>query len=67
MYPIVYNAIRETIRTLHPKYLHLGHDEPMQMGTDSRCRKSGRSNAENFAVEVWRLYRTAKAEDRTSA
>ena len=63
VYHILREAIRNTIRTLHPKYLHIGHDEPMQMGTDSRCRKSGRSNAENFAYEVWRLYRMAKAED----
>src|ERR1700733_6604045 len=35
----------------------------MQMGTDSRCRKSGLSNAENFAKEVWELYRMAKADD----
>jgi len=62
-YAIVRRTIQHTIRTLRPKYLHIGHDEPMQMGTDSRCRKSGRTNAENFALEVWRLYRMIKAED----
>jgi hypothetical protein len=56
-------AIRNTIRTLHPKYLHIGHDEIMHMGTDSRCRKSGRSNAENLAMTVHRLYQIAKDED----
>ena len=63
LYPIMAKAIQNTIRTFHPKYLHIGHDEIMTMGTDSRCRKSGRSNAENLAMEVWRLYRIAKAED----
>jgi len=63
VYPIMRQAIQNLIRTLHPKYLHIGHDEMMQMGTDSRCRKSGRSNAENLAMEVWRLYEMAKAED----
>jgi hypothetical protein len=63
LYPIMKQAIHNTIRTFRPKYLHIGHDEIMCMGTDSRCRKSGRSNAENFAMEVWRLYKIAKAED----
>jgi len=63
MYAILRQTIQDTIRILHPKYLHIGHDEVTWMGTDSRCRKSGRSNAENFAMEVWRLYEMAKAED----
>jgi len=63
VYRIMGEAIRNTMRILHPKYLHIGHDEVLQMGTDSRCRKSGRTNAENFAWEVWKLYRMAKAED----
>jgi hypothetical protein len=63
VYRIMGDAIRNTIHYLHPKYLHIGHDEIMQMGTDSRCRKSGLSNAENFAKEVWSLYRIAKAAD----
>jgi hypothetical protein len=63
VYRIMTDAIQNTIRILHPKYMSIGHDEIMQMGTDSRCRNSGRSNAENFAKEVWELYRIAKAED----
>ena len=63
MYPILRQTIQDTIRILKPKYLHIGHDEITHMGTDSRCRKSGRSNAENFAMEVWRVYEMAKAED----
>ena len=63
VYWMMGEGIRNTIRILHPKYLSIGHDEIMQMGTDSRCRKSGRSNAENLAKEVWDLYRIAKAED----
>ena len=63
LYRIMGEAIRNTIRTFHPKYLHIGHDEISHMGTDSRCRKSGRSNAENLALEIWRLYRIAKDED----
>ncbi len=63
LYPIMRQAIQDTIRILHPKHLQIGHDEITHMGTDSRCRKSGRSNAENFAIEVWRLYKMAKAED----
>jgi len=63
VYDIMRQAIRNTIRILHPRYLHIGHDEVQQMGTDSRCRKAGRSNAENFVKEVWALYRMVKAED----
>jgi hypothetical protein len=63
VYQIMGTAISNIIHDLHPKYLHIGHDEVLQMGTDSRCRKSGRSNAENFAKDVVTLYQIAKAQD----
>lgn len=63
VYEIMRRALKNTIRYLHPKYIHIGHDEPMQMGTDSRCANGGWSNAENFARDVWRLWHIVKAED----
>lgn len=57
--PIVYRimgeAIRNTMRYLKPRWLHVGHDEIYRMNTDSRCRRAGRSNAENLAMELKRL------------
>jgi hypothetical protein len=63
---IMVAAIRNTVKYLSPKYVHIGHDEPAQMNTDSRCRNrlvNGRrmTNAELFAEDVGRL-RTAATD-----
>lgn len=65
---IMVRAIRNTVACLSPKYVHIGHDEPAQMNTDSRCRTrlvNGRriTNAELFAEDVNRLDAAAKEID----
>ncbi len=65
---IMVPAIRNTVKYLSPRYVHIGHDEPAQMNTDSRCRNrwvDGRriTNAELFAEDVNRLDAAAKEID----
>lgn len=65
---IMVPAIRNTVEYLSPKYVHIGHDEPAQINTDSRCQKrwiNGRrvTNAELFAEDVNRLDAAAKEMD----
>jgi len=40
LYDYMENVIDKTIETLHPKYIHFGHDEVMQYHTDKRDRDS---------------------------
>ncbi len=63
VYEIMRKAVTETVRLLRPRYLHIGHDEIYRMGTDSRCVKAGRSNAENLAMEMKRLLEFARQVD----
>lgn len=57
------NAVWRTVTYLRPRYLHIGHDEPAQMGTDSRCRKTGKSNARLFADDIRQLRTWARQWD----
>ena len=52
VYDILVPALQNTVRYLKPKYVHIGHDEPWQMNTDSRCRKNDKTNAQLFAEDV---------------
>ncbi len=63
VYEIMGRAIRNTMRLLRPRFLHIGHDEIYRMNTDSRCRRAGRSNAENLAMELKRLLGFAREVD----
>ncbi|MCD6352546.1 MAG: hypothetical protein J7M26_10535, partial [Armatimonadetes bacterium] len=63
VYEVMGRAIRNTIRYLHPRWLHVGHDEITRMNRDSRCKKAGRTNAENLAMELKRLLAFARQED----
>ncbi len=58
-------AMRNTVRYLKPRYVHLGHDEPAQMNTDSRCLRRHMTNAELLAEDVKRLNDAAHAVDPT--
>ncbi len=42
------------IKELKPKYFLINRDEPVQMSTDSRCLRSGKTNAELFASDIRR-------------
>jgi hypothetical protein len=56
-------AITNTVRYLHPSAIHLGHDEPALMNSDSRCRSRHLTNAQLLADDVRRLYEAAHAVD----
>ncbi|MBM3473346.1 MAG: hypothetical protein FJX75_08775 [Armatimonadetes bacterium] len=58
-------AITNTVRYLKPAAIHLGHDEPALMNSDSRCRFRPKplTNGELFAEDVRRLYDAAHEAD----
>ncbi|MGQ9732554.1 MAG: hypothetical protein ACUVX8_14935 [Candidatus Zipacnadales bacterium] len=60
---IMTRAIQETVRALAPVAVHIGHDEPALMNSDSRCRARHLTNAQLFAEDVWRLYNAAREVD----
>ena len=65
--PLVYEILRptveRTIRHLRPRFLHIGHDEVGRMGTDSRCKKTGKTNAQLFADEAAWWEKTVRSID----
>ena len=56
-------TIRGVISTLHPKYLHIGHDEPRVLNRDLRCTARGLSNSELFADDIKRMQSFAREAD----
>jgi hypothetical protein len=58
-------AMRDTVRYLKPRNVHIGHDEPAQMNTDSRCLRRRLSNVQLLAEDVKRLNDAAHAVDPT--
>ena len=58
-------AIRNTVRYLQPSTIHIGHDEPALMNSDSRCllREPRLTNAQLLAEDVRRLYDAAHEVD----
>ncbi|MHA1574394.1 MAG: glycoside hydrolase family 20 zincin-like fold domain-containing protein [Alphaproteobacteria bacterium] len=63
VYEIMKSAIQNTVRYLRPRYLHIGHDEIGMMNADSRCRKAGKTNAENLAADIAKLRASAREVD----
>jgi hypothetical protein len=45
-YDIVDQTLTHTIRRFRPKYIHIGHDEVIRVGTCSRCQKRGLSKTD---------------------
>ena len=60
---IMVDAVRDTVKHLKPTTIHIGHDEPAVMNSDSRCIARGLSNAELLAEDVQRLYDAARELD----
>jgi hypothetical protein len=52
VYEIMGRALRLVAEHLKPRYIHIGHDEPAQMNTDSRCRQRGLTNAQLMAEDI---------------
>ncbi len=63
VYEIMRPALENTIKYLGPRYIHIGHDEPGQMNTDSRCRKRELSNAQLMAEDIKWYHQTVRAAD----
>ncbi|HOE66741.1 MAG TPA: glycoside hydrolase family 20 zincin-like fold domain-containing protein [Candidatus Hydrogenedentes bacterium] len=57
------HAITQVMEALHPRYLHIGHDEVIIMNRDSRCTSRGLTSGQLFVEEVTRLDQYAKAVD----
>ena len=62
---IMVEAVKRTVSAFSPplRYVHIGHDEPAQMNTDSRCLRQNKTNAELLAEDVERLNDAAHEVD----
>ena len=65
--PAVYarqtEAIQATVSLLHPKTIHIGHDEVGLVDSDSRCRRRHLSGAELFAEQLNKAFKNVKEAD----
>lgn len=57
------NAIRGVVDAFHPKYLHIGHDEPRFFNRDQRCADRAMNNETLFADDIIRTRDFAKEAD----
>ncbi len=64
-YKIVKPLVQEVVSALHPKFLHICHDEPNSICGDSRCLSKGKSSGELVAEEVKKVYEYVKEVDPT--
>ena len=62
-YEIMIPAIQKTIKYLHPKYLHVGHDEISQLNTCSRCQRRNMTDAQLIAEDLHKLNNAAHQAD----
>jgi len=63
VYQICLSALEETIRLIRPRYVHIGHDEPSRMNSDSRCRRRGLSETALIAEDLRRWNEAAHNVD----
>lgn len=54
-YKIFFEALRDLIGALDPKYIHIGHDEIRGMNRDSRCKRRNMTNAELLGEDINKL------------
>ncbi len=54
-YVIMKRIIQDIVRLLHPRYIHIGHDEAVRFGTDFRDLLRGKTPAELLAEDITRL------------
>jgi len=55
VYQIMFQAIENVIDYLTPNFIHIGHDEPTLMNSDSRDRKRKMTNSQLFAEDINKL------------
>lgn len=48
-------TVRDVVRTLRPKYLHIGHDEPRFFNRDQRCADREMTNEALFVDDIKRM------------
>ncbi|MGM0488437.1 MAG: glycoside hydrolase family 20 zincin-like fold domain-containing protein [Planctomycetota bacterium] len=63
VYEIMFPAIENTIRYLDPKTVHIGHDEPRIVNSDSRCLKREMIGGELLAEDISKLNDFAHSVD----
>jgi hypothetical protein len=63
VYEIMFPAIENTIRHLGPRTVHIGHDEPRIVNSDSRCQRRGMTGGELLAEDIARLNDFAHSVD----
>ncbi|MFW5868402.1 MAG: glycoside hydrolase family 20 zincin-like fold domain-containing protein [Armatimonadota bacterium] len=63
VYEILFPVIESTIRHLEPETLHIGHDEPRIVNSDSRCLKRGMTGGELLAEDITKLNDFAHSVD----
>ncbi len=56
-------AIRNVIKCMKPKYLHIGHDEPQILNQDARCKARHMSNVEIVADDIIRMRQYLREAD----
>ncbi len=57
------DAIQATVKLLHPKTIHIGHDEVGLVNADSRCQKRGLPGYELFAEQLNKAFQNVKDAD----
>ncbi|NOY81813.1 MAG: hypothetical protein GXP31_12525 [Kiritimatiellaeota bacterium] len=63
VYRICLPALQAAIRLVHPRYVHIGHDEPTRMNGDSRCRRRDLSETALIAEDLTRWNAAAHEVD----
>lgn len=65
--PLVYSshadAVQATVNLLHPKTIHIGHDEVGLVDSDSRCRKRNLPGYQLIADQLNHAFRNIKEAD----
>ncbi|MEA3401817.1 MAG: glycoside hydrolase family 20 zincin-like fold domain-containing protein [Armatimonadota bacterium] len=55
VYQIMFPALERTISYLQPVYVHIGHDEPRIVNSDSRCLKRDMTGGQLLAEDIRKL------------
>ncbi|MFO8081638.1 MAG: glycoside hydrolase family 20 zincin-like fold domain-containing protein [Armatimonadota bacterium] len=65
VYEILFPVIESTIRHLEPETLHIGHDEPRIVNSDSRCIRRDMTGGELLAEDIRKINDFAHSVDES--
>lgn len=65
VYEILFPVIENTIRHLEPHTVHIGHDEPRIVNSDSRCITRGMTGGQLLAEDIHRINDFAHSIDES--